>query len=748
MTRSPAGRTGTGAGSELEGDMFAGRAWRGPLRRPWSLLAALWLLSASTIGFSVAAPAAEGAPQEPTTVQVSPTTTLPPKASPPSPLRPEILTGPDSLELVSQTPWAGPSQTVFQLDLRITASNAADETLDIFVYGALTARSEFQAALQGEVSNFLYAPTSTPLPLNELTAGPDGSAEVDISLSDMNLTTGVYPVQIFLEKYGVRVGQPLTTFLVYADKSASDLQALRVAFVFSLASSVTINQRTGTPAALPGATVQQLSALASELAAHRVPVTLAADAPTMEALASSGAGGRSALSNLRSAIAAAGEELLPSTALPVDIPSLVGSSLTSDLSAELAAGSSMLGSLLGQAPGNSTWAFPGGTDQKTLAALVRMGARQVALPETDLSELPPTNQDLTFAQPTKLRAGGNTLIAVQADAELSARVGQAGNPDSDVLLANQVLAELAMVDLEAPSDLRGVVVLPSASSALSATFLSVLLGGLEGNPLLRATTLSAELGEVPAASLTRSFAGPDQGSQLAGVASLPSALSAVTAAGEVFGGSSPQVSALSQQLVVALSSALSGKQRDLLIASITSAAQSQLSRVRLPPPASITLTSHDGRLPLAILLNGGQAASVRLLLSSDELSFAALRFAEGSCTPVGPGSESCSLTLTKSITLQVPVAVRTSGVFQLSLLLQTPHGDTQLASSTDTVRSTATNEVALALMAGALVFLAVWWARNARHGHRARKLVPRDAEDGLSEDDTLPGVSPSVPEGL
>jgi len=152
----------------------------------------------------------------------------------------------------------------------------------------------------------------------------------------------------------------------------------------------------------------------------------------------------------------------------------------------------------------------------------------------------------------------------------------------------------------------------------------------------------------------------------------------------------------------------------------------------LPPSISITLTSHQGRLPLTILSASGTSVHVRLLLSSQELSFVAQKFSDGSCLPVDSSSESCELTLTKTTTLQVPVAVRTSGVFQLSLTLQTPSGDLQMAVSTDTVRSTATNDVALGLMVGAALFLAAWWVRNARHGRRANKLVPRPSDEAAA----------------
>jgi hypothetical protein len=66
----------------------------------------------------------------------------------------------------------------------------------------------------------------------------------------------------------------------------------------------------------------------------------------------------------------------------------------------------------------------------------------------------------------------------------------------------------------------------------------------------------------------------------------------------------------------------------------------------------------------------------------------------------------------------------------LLLEVETPSGEV-LAKSTDTVRSTAIGDVAVVLMVGAVLFLAVWWVRNARHGRRARRLVPKPPDDDV-----------------
>jgi hypothetical protein len=327
-----------------------------------------------------------------------------------------------------------------------------------------------------------------------------------------------------------------------------------------------------------------------------------------------------------------------------------------------------------------------------------------------------------------------------ADGELSARTVQAATPGQTALVSNQVLAELAMVDLEAPGHLRGIVVAPPPGAVLAPGFLSVVLAGLHANPLLNAVPLAQMFRDLSTATqangrpLVRQLEGPQDVAPLGGAELLATARATVSAAGELYGDSSPLVRALDQELDVSLSAAFSTPQRAALIGSALRAAESDLSKVKLPPSTSITLTSRQGRLPLTLLSSAGIPVRVLLMLTSEQLSFVDAKFGStGSCHPVNPGSEDCQLTLSRSTTtLQVPVVVRTSGAFPLALQLATPSGSEEIAAGTDTVRSTAISDVGLVLMVSAALFLAVWWARNARHGRRARRLVPRPGDDDVN----------------
>ena len=411
------------------------------------------------------------------------------------------------------------------------------------------------------------------VPVDDLVNDPAGGVDVDIPVNAPSgglsfVSTGVYPVQAFLENNGVRVGQPLTTFIVYVGKDVSTLRRLETVLVVPLAAREPIGQ-TGMPAPVPAASANVLEADAAELYLWHVPVTIRAAAPTVASLAESGAAGRDMVGELREALAA-GDELLPTTQLPVDLAALVSAGLTGDLQEQMSSGTSTLARLLGQAPSPSTWAFSGGVNTATMSALVGMGVTQVAVPEGDLSALPPAAVTLTFSLPTELAVQGKTIRVMGADSELSARTAQASVPGLTALVANQVLAELAMVDLEAPGHLRGIVVAPPPGAELSPGFLSVVLAGLHDNPLLDAVPLAQMFRDLSVAAqangrpLVRQLEGQDV-APLGGTELLATARATVSADGELYGRSSPLVGTLDQELEVSLSSAFSTSQRGAMI---------------------------------------------------------------------------------------------------------------------------------------------------------------------------------------
>ena len=221
-----------------------------------------------------------------------------------------------------------------------------------------------------------------------------------------------------------------------------------------------------------------------------------------------------------------------------------------------------------------------------MTVLAGMGAMQVAVPDGDLSALPPAAVNLTFSLPTELAVPGRAPLRVMgADGELSVRAAQASRPGQTALVANQVLAELAMVDLEAPGHLRGIVVAPPPGALLAPGFLSVVLAGLHGNPLLNPVTLAQMFKDLSLAAqengrpLLRQLEGQEV-APLGGTELLATARATVSADGELYGHGSRLVGALDNELGVSLSAAFSPSQRAAMIGAALRAAESDLSKVR------------------------------------------------------------------------------------------------------------------------------------------------------------------------
>src|SRR5579875_205902 len=287
-----------------------------------------------------------------------------------------VARGPDTLGLLGQSPWVGPGESQFKMDLAVSARDPGSLDLVVVVYQELITRSEFQAVLAGSFPAPYYQ--SAPLPLRDLARGPFGGAEVDVPVNSPSggLTigsTGVYPVQVLLERQGLTQGKPLTTFLVYAAAGDTSFKHLDVAVVVPLLARVPVSASGSLGPVLAG----QADAVEADVAAvfdQRAPVTLEAPAWVLEAMSKGPAAARRAVFELARS-AAAGDEVLPSTWLPVNIGSFVASGLSGYLSEQLSTGASVQSSLLGVPPSTGTWAVFERATPTSLGALYREGVR-------------------------------------------------------------------------------------------------------------------------------------------------------------------------------------------------------------------------------------------------------------------------------------------------------------------------------------------------------------------------------------
>jgi hypothetical protein len=705
-----------------------------------------------------------------------------------------VATGAASVTLLAQPAFLGAPKGVFRMRLRVTAPDPEHGELRVNVYSRLTTRTGFDEALGGQPGGFVIYPLT--LDLSKLPADPAGGVDVDIPINEaargLDVPTfyaaagsGVFPVQVGVsDNSGNSQGQPLVTYLVYAEPyPASGLPKLSVSVVVPIQAAPVVDAKgqTGPPGANASGA---LAGLVSRLGRYPdVPISLSVTPQTLDSLAAGSTADRATLVDLAQLVQAGRSQVLPSTYVSVPMRGWDEVGLGEELHRQVLAGSSVLAGVFGSTPSSKTWAINGPIDAPALQYLQSGGTRQLILPDVELSALPAVARTTTFALPTHLLGSGPMTSVYAADAGLTADFSSSGG---SVLAANHLLAELAMIQLETPGLTRGVVVLPPPGWSPDPVFLETLLAGLKANPLLDPVTASRLFKAVPVASVERSIAVPSPSTPASGetqVSTGPTAPASSASGGStstsgiapttvapglvadaaaqlgadadtirtarqelsgleaILPRAAQQAADLNRVLLTAESSDLNDATRQQLLGEVFTATNRVTRLITLPRASSITLTSTKAQLPLTVLSAPSLRARVELRLSSQRLIFRQAFPAEGKCRVPTPTSEVCDLTLTtQNTTVKIPVESRSSGVFPLDVSLWAPDGSQMLARNRDTIRSTAVSGVGIVLIIVAVVSLGLWWARDLRHGRRARQLVPAPSDDGDYHDDNEDSV--------
>lgn len=655
------------------------------------------------------------------------------------------------ISLLSQTPYVDASGT-FQLRLSITAAHPATDLVEVLVFGQIIDRSDFDQAVAGRVNG--YASYHPAVPLSKLPVDSAGGFDVNIPINQVAPPgspfsepliggSGVYPVEVRLvTSNGVSEAAPLSTFLTYASKLSS-FPPLSVAVIVPFATGPVVDSsgHIQGPAPTEAARLNQLATVLN--GEGGVPASILADPSTITALqagASTSTVDRQTLAQLSGLPQGGLIEVLPSTYSPVSLGALSSSGLGGEAGPQLSEAARTLQSAFGTSPTPGLWVADGPVDATTLSAITAQNVNRLVVPAADLTPLPQYLTQFTFAQVTKLSGGENVLAA---DSGIAAGFVRNEPP---VLAANQLLAELALIQTETPSVQRVVAVMPPSAHPLSADLIGTMLSGLAGDPLLKPVTVSQALSDTLATEddLYRSLALPNPSptsseAVLSGDASsIRQARRQVDAVGSLFGSSPTDLTALGNELLVAESTSLTESKRHAVLRQVNSTASRLLRQISLPGSSSITLTATKGQLPITILSSSPYRPEVRLTLSSQRLIFHRFRPPGGSCAVPDPTKEICTFTLgSQNTTLKVPVETRSAGAFPLLVSLSAPDG-LLMGKNQDTVRSTAVSGVGVILIAVAVLSLAIWWARDLRHGRRPRGMVPAPAAEPESTDAMSP----------
>jgi len=663
-----------------------------------------------------------------------------------------------TLQLASQTPWVTTAASVFDLHLRAVGAPApADLGVSVSVYSCLTSVSALTQSLTSSgPQGTPIARTTTPLPWAALPAvggGIDLSLTVDTGGSGGAITPdnlvihlrsgssscgpGVYPVHVGLvdTASGATV-DAFTTGLIYTTGVPD--QKLRVATVVPLSTVVgpATNPSGAQLLASPysalarpaPSSVDAVAQTVAGLAEPATPVTIEVGGQTVQALDAARPLTVQALASLSTSGHA---PVVPTTYTPVNATTLVDAGLGSELTGQLVRSDGLLAaSDIARTPqptaagGGGPWITGDGIDDATLAQLASAGYRQVVIPPSDVSSSPSYGSS---AEPFTIDSPhGGAVTTLASNADLTARFGS--DPTQPVLVASQILAELAQIYFEYPNGTspRAVVAVPPPGWVADPTLVGTLTAALATSQILQPVTVTNAFaafatpascnggcrltppssGTLPAAAI-RTQRGRIDSFASAVVPSTPAGRTLPTQLGDTVLASEAESLRIGQQ---------SGILRNTGVA-----VDAQLSQLSLAGDQTVTLTARKGQIPITIAKAASMDYPVNgtLTLTSDRLLFANGQSRISMTAPLQHATNN----------FYVNVQARTSGEFKLQITYQAPAGGLVMTGGLVTVRSDAFSVVGVALSAGAVLVLAAWWVRTGIRRRRRRHL---DAPAGAS----------------
>jgi hypothetical protein len=605
------------------------------------------------------------------------------------------------------------------------------DSVRITVHDRVRSRSELATSSAGKGLRTSVATRTIPLP--ELPPGSDGSRLASVPLVDSAgrgvTTPGVYPVEVVaLDADGDELDDVVTDLVVRPAASGST-PPLAVAVLAEVGVD---------PAQAPAP--DDVAALAGALGdVGDVAATLAVGPAYADDLAAQVDEGSSAASAALDALrtAASDHPLLDLPYVPTSPDGLATDGLDDVLASERKAGTAALQSALGTTPSQHTWVATPDLGATGLEALGDLGLDKVIVAPARVERV--SDGVLSPARPFALappREGGRRpsgpaepVQALVTDTRLADALRADGPP---ALVAAHAVAELAMLWFEQPGVARAVVapVDPSIDPAAVRDLLESLRTAELFHPVsLDATFDAADPLEDSRGDLLRRSLVPDgSGALPAGVTQEIFGLRADRASllATVGSATRPEVVELDRHLLRVTASGISPADRRRELDAAREAIDQLADSVSTAPDVTITLTARSGTLPLTIHNDSGGPIDVRLRFRSPKLEL--------------PGGDTRDVTLTDQTTrLDVDVRTRSSGAFEVDVDVLSPDGSLTLATTRFSVRSTAVSGVGLVLSIGAVLFLAIWWARHWRQS-RNDKLVDGAGRHPTSRDPADPAT--------
>ena len=341
---------------------------------------------------------------------------------------------------------------------------------------------------------------------------------------------------------------------------------------------------------------------------------------------------------------------------------------------------------LGVVPDRSIAVLPATAVPATLDLLSQLGAERFIV-SADHLEPRPSAASAESPLPARLVADdGSAYPALVADPDLARHLA---DPQGAVSAAQYLLADMALLAWSDPTVTRMAVLTAPEDLPIDALTLDLVLGVLEKAPFLRVRPLPDLFDAALAADAA---------------AAVAYNLWPVAAYTAILGGPHPDAAALNDLLEVTAAAELDTDTMNAYLTAVYAAVSEVLDAFTTPPDQSVRLTGRSADIPFSVHNGLMTDARVVLVLQSD----GRLEFPEGAvqAAVLVPGNNR----------IAIPVHARTSGDARLQVTVRSPD-DTrllQLRSAHLMVRTTSLSGVGVLLFVGAIVVLAIWWARAAR----------------------------------
>ena len=614
--------------------------------------------------------------------------------------------------------------TVSGLD---TLAEGTTAEVAVTVHQRVKTRSGFQ---QTTTNNGLGSVLgqAVPVPLVRTTDAAPVSLQMSIPIGELSSdcpncvqlgADGVYPVQVELrERGGERTYDEFTTHLIYAPTPNANRLLVGLIVALNLAPSRAVD---GTLAIPPtDSFVGRIEALQNH---PLVPATLLPTPETLEALENGRVQGL--LDQIRATTS--GREIIASPyvrwrAVDANMPGLQG-----ELADQLVMGSAITTRILGTPPTPGLCVLADGVPGRD--AIRVLGAQRIVAFDSALTDttprLAPGRPEVLDPDPSAPDGATTPAIPVVVldpalHAHLTATLSSRPSAADDILRAQHLLADLAVLHFDAPNRSAGVAIL--LPDSISQTTLDLLLSGVGADvPTFEARTISG-LFDLPLRTSSTGATIVRSAQRLVGTPISDSlVLQAARARSQVAGYRSlfvtpqPADLELAEQLARAFAANLDDDYRAAYVRTTAEDAQRRLAAVRLAKPARLTLTARRQSVPIVVRNDTGRPVRVTLEVSSDNV---VLRDPAASGIAVRALRRRIDV---RGRVEQSKIVVETRGPGSFSLLVRMRAGNGyELSGDRYTLRSTLVGALGKVLTIGALTFLAMWWTRSILRSHRRK----------------------------